>query len=211
MDGHRYADEEPSWYSGRPDPDSSGSHAVGNPYDSGAHAVGNPYDSGVHERPSGAFRLPQQRPVDPYALSGPAAPTTGGHARPADYDSGPIPDRGQEYPTVQPSIEPGSAREQAAGIYQTRRPVSSMILSGVTFLLMIPVVHLLIDVTLASDPTPRTVVPTVVLTLGMTLTGMGLFAIARGGPVNRDVWLRAPVAYLPAGLILLLAAGLAVA
>ena len=76
---------------------------------------------------------------------------------------------------------------------------------------MIPVLRLLISETFTGDPTPRGIVPAVLLTLGFTLAGIGLFAVARGGPVDRETWLRPPVAYLPAGLILLLAAGLAVA
>jgi hypothetical protein len=55
-------------------------------------------------------------------------------------------------------------------------------------------------------------VPAVLLTLGLPLTGIGLYALAGGGrPQNRDTWLRPPVAYLPTGLFLVLAAALAVA
>jgi hypothetical protein len=72
-------------------------------------------------------------------------------------------------------------------------------------------VRLLIDQTFTGDPSARGIVPAVLLTLGFTLTGIGLFTIARGGTITRETWLRPPVAYLPAGLILLLAAGLAVA
>jgi hypothetical protein len=51
----------------------------------------------------------------------------------------------------------------------------------------------------------------VLLTLGLPLTGAGLSSLAAGGPVGRDIWLRPPLAYLPVGLLLLLAAGLSVA
>jgi hypothetical protein len=38
-----------------------------------------------------------------------------------------------------------------------------------------------------------------------------LYALAGGRPQTRDAWLRPPVAYLPTGLFLVLAAALAVA
>ncbi|NMO52532.1 hypothetical protein HH310_15185 [Actinoplanes sp. TBRC 11911] len=236
MEGHRYADDaEPSWYSGKSqyDPDVSG-----------AHAAGNPYDSGIHERPSGSFRLPEQRPADPlrsadpiggYAVTDPLI-TTGGHARspepPPAYDRSSV--RGPEYPTIKPGAEraempppppmaeptsliPPVGRQsdplgrQPETVYHTRRPVSSVLVAIVMVVLMIPVVRLLLDATFSGDPTSRAIVPAVLLTLGFTLTGIGLFTIARGGPLSRESWLRPPVAYLPAGLLLLLAAGVAVA
>jgi hypothetical protein len=210
VEGHRYADDaEPSWYSGRNQYD---------PSTSGSHAVGSSYDSGVHERPSGAFRLPEQRPVGaPYsAMPDPASTGTR------------IPVRGPEYPTVKPSNELAAPPEPMAEktslvppvpdrsrpaetVYQTRRSVSSIIVAIVMVVLMIPVVRLLIDSSFSGDPTARAIVPAVLLALGFTLTGIGLFSMARGGPISREAWLRPPVAYLPAGLLLLLAAGLAVA
>ena len=227
MEGHRYADDEPSWYPGQ----------------AGAHQSGNPYDSGIHERPSGAFRLPEQRPAaNPYALTDPLA-STGGHARPID-ESVRIPVRGPEYPTIRPTAEPADAPQpppapipasmqpmqpmpsvpmaeptslvppvvpRPEGVYQSRRPLSSFVVAIVMVVLLIPVVRLLLSQTFAGDPTVRGIVPAVLLALGFTLTGIGLFTVARGGTIARETWLRPPVAYLPVGLILLLAAGLAVA
>jgi len=223
VEGHRYADDEPSWYSGQ------GQYA---------HTT-DPETSGIHERPSGAFRLPEQRPgaapgANPYALTDPLA-TSGSHAFPNEaYDSGRIPVRGPEYPTIRPTTAepmaaPGPVPEPPAlplagptslvppvaarpeSVYQSRRPVSSVLVAIVMVVLMIPVVRLLIVSTFTGDPSARGIVPAVLLTLGFTLTGIGLFTIARGGTIGRETWLRPPVAYLPAGLILLLAAGLAVA
>ena len=212
MEGHRYADDEPrpSWY-------------PGNPEVSGSHAIGNPYDSGIHERPSGAFRLPDQRPgsANPYAQTDPlAAPAS--HARPAEAEVR-VPIRGPEYPTIRPtssSAENAPAIEQPTTlvppitperVYQTRRPVSSFLVAIVMVVLLVPVVRLLFSETFAGDPTARGIVPAVLLTLGFTLTGIGLFSVARAGTIGRDSWLRPPVAYLPVGLVLLLAAGFAVA
>ncbi|WP_250027256.1 hypothetical protein [Paractinoplanes maris] len=210
MEGRRYADDaEPSWYAGQ------GQYSRSLESEVSGSIPANPYDSGIHERPSGAFRLPEQRPVT----------TAGSHARAPESDVR-VPVRGPEYPTIRPTsdaVPPPMAeptalvppvipdRERKESVYQTRRPVTSFIVAIVMVVLMIPVVRLLVDATFTGDPTARGIVPAVLLTLGFTLTGIGLFAVARGGPIAREAWLRPPVAYLPAGLILLVAAGLAVA
>ena len=223
VDGHRYADDsQPSWYTGSQysrsaDPGVSGSHALGG----GAH------DSGVHERPSGAFRLPEQRPST-YPAADPLS-STGSHARPSDpYEQGGrIPVRGPEYPAVRPTSTPGppapvagptslvppvtTSSRAAERVYQTRRTSSSFVVAAGMVVLMVPVVRLLLQATFAGTPSARNIVPAVLLTLGFALTGIGLFAVAGNRPLNREAWLRPPVAYLPAGLLLLLAAGLAVA
>lgn len=194
MDGdRRYADEpQPSWYGGQgqypnPAPDS--------------------YDSGVYERPSGAFRLPEQRESEyagqsPYVTPDPMA-STGSHSQ----EQVRIPVRGPEYPTVRPTAAPPPAE----AVYRTRRPVSAVLVAVVIAALMVPVIMLLVAATFDDDPLARGVVPAVLLTLGLPLTGLGLYALAGGGPVGRETWLRPPVAYLPVGLVLLIAAGLAVA
>jgi hypothetical protein len=257
VDGHRYADDaEPSWYTGSQyarsaDADVSGSHTLGG---APASTAGSAYDTGIHERPSGAFRLPEQRP----AASGYPLPdslsTTGSHALPAEpearpgYDSSRIPVRGPEYPKIRPTAtnealaatpatygapaksEPppavaertalvspigaerfGSAPGPGESVYRTRRTRSSFVVAIGMVVLLVPVIRLLLEATFTGDPTARTIVPAVLLTLGFALTGIGLFALAGSRPVTREAWLRPPVAYLPAGLILLLAAGLAVA
>jgi hypothetical protein len=222
VEGHRYADDsEPSWYSG------GGQYSRSNSPDvSGSSLTGNPYDSGIHERPSGAFRLPEQRPgvADPYAVPDPVV-STGSHARTAEPDLR-IPVRGPEYPTIKPEAAPVEKKTPMAeptslvapitprapeSVYQSRRPATSFLVAIVMVVLMIPVLRLLIDATFTGDPSARSIVPSVLLTLGFTLTGIGLFSVAKGGPISREAWLRPPVAYLPAGLILLLAAGMAVA
>ena len=251
MEGHRrYADEpEPNWYSGKSPYDGT------SPYDS---QPASPYDSGVHERPSGPFRLPEQRPGDPGYTAPAPYPTldpltsTGSRAiPPLDASGARMPVRGPEYPTVRAggatsladappstyggSPAPSSALPASSGpaamaepttvvppvadrprfpgeaVYRTRRPVSAVVIAIVTVLLLVPVVMLLVQVTFVDDPAVRGIVPAVLLTLGLPLTGTGLYALAAGGPAGREGWLRPPIAYLPVGLVLLLAAGLSVA
>lgn len=196
MEGHHYSGEESSWYPGQ------GQYA----------RPAGPYDSAI-DRPSGAYRLPEPRnlPVPNAYPQGDPLNTTGGSTLPPDPDSGRVP-RGSEYSTRserRSATEDRAAREE--NVYQTRRPAISFLVAFVMVVLMIPVVRLLLAETFTGSPEPRGIVPAVLLTLGFTLCGIGLFALARGGPISRDSWLRPPVAYLPAGLILLLAAGLAVA
>lgn len=258
MEPHRrYAEEpEPSWYTGQRSSDGLGPYSA--PV-SGSSA----YDSGVHERPSGAFRLPEQRPADPYATPPGYAPpdpvtTSGSHSvSPLDSGSLRIPVRGPEYPTIRPTggstsfsdappapaspavstvtttttygtggapvpessayNEPTSMVPLAGGsrpesVYKSGRPVSAVVFAVVTGVLLIPAVLLLIRATFVDDLVARGVVPAVLLTLGLPLTGAGLYFLAAGGrAAGRDAWLRPPLAYLPIGLVLLLAAGLAVA
>jgi hypothetical protein len=203
----------------------------------------------VHERPSGAFRLPEQRPA--YAAAEPDPVTsTGSHAWPA-AEPARIPVRGPEYPAIRPGGDTSRTGAPTAGtygggaaapscgppaapadseptslvppvpgpdrarpgdsVYRTGRPVSAVVVAAGTVLLMVPVVRLLIAATFADAPEVRSIVPAVLLTLGLPLTGVGLYALAGGGrPAGRDTWLRPPVAYLPAGLVLVLAAALAV-
>jgi len=214
VEGRRYADDaEPSWYSG------PGQYPRSTEPD-------NPYDSGIHERPSGAFRLPDRRP----SYGGPEeAISTGSHARPADSEVR-VPVRGPEYPTIRPTsdavvptpepiteptalVPPISAapKGRKESVYQSRRQISSILVVIVLVVLFIPVVRLLVAATFTGVPSARAIVPAVLLTLGFALTGIGLFGVTKGGPIAREAWLRPPVAYLPAGLLLLIAAGLAVA
>jgi hypothetical protein len=226
VDGYRrYADdpEQPGW--------NPGQNPAAGPAEYPAPA--SPYDSGGYEPPSSAFRLPEQRPTESYD----EVSSTGSHARPTTDPQPPHTRvRGPEYPAVRPTtatsladgprpgetaphnapttlVPPVAAPERSReAVYRTRRPVSAVIMAIVTVLLMMPVLRLLFAATFAGDPVARSIVPAVLLTLGLPLTGSGLFALAGGGrPQNRDTWLRPPVVYLPTGLLLVLAAALAVA
>ena len=204
MDGHRrYAEEPeptPSWYSGQ------GQYASPEP---------SAYESGVHERPSGAFRLPEQREGAQYATS-----DSGSHSQ----EQLRIPVRGPEYPTVKPPeaqavaayneptgvVPPVNRYQPGSRSFRNRRPVSAVLVGIVTLVLMIPVIMLLVQAMFNDDPLVAGVVPAVLLTLGLPLTGLGLFSLASTTPSAREAWMRPPVVYLPVGLVLILAAGLAV-
>ena len=194
MDGNRrYPDEpEPSWYTGQsPTP----------------RPPGNAYDSGVHERPSGAFRLPAPGESGyipaPYATPDPVS-NTGSHSFPVTDPSATTQSRmsvrGPEYPAVRPTTggtsladapPPGTyATGQRAvtprtgeRVFRTRRPVFGILIAAVTAVLEIPAIMLLIEATFGDGPMlPGSLVPGVLLTLGLPLTGGGLYALITTAP-----------------------------
>lgn len=237
MDGHRrYADEpeKPSWYSGQGPATGQNPYEAGaSPYESGVHERPSGAFRLPGQRPAdeygddpvastGSHARPVTEPPARSSMRGPEYPAVRGPeypaVRPADAPAAPtsgIPgfppaQPGYNEPTslVPPLQPPDRARE---AVYSTRRPVSAVLVAIATAVLMIPVVRLLISATFAGTPVAHSIVPAVLLTLGLPLTGVGLYALAAGGrPQNRDTWLRPPVAYLPAGLLLVLAAALAV-
>jgi len=192
VDGPRYSDQpEPSWYSGQ------------------GQTSPNPYDSGVQDRP---YRLPDQRDAGYGAPPSYAAPdpvtSTGGQVRPpaaAPADAAP--------PGYTGKLARSMATEQQREVvYRAKRPLSAVLIAIVTIVLMVPAVLLLIDATFGAGPlAPGGVVPSVLLTLGLPLTGLGMYTLAGTGPLTREAWLRPPLAYLPIGLLILIAAGLGAA
>ena len=102
---------------------------------------------------------------------------------------------------------PGTGQNSLAdGVYRSRRPSAAVVLAAIVGVLLLPALRLLLDATFAADPNARDIVSAVLLTLGLPLTGVGLYALPGAG---RDAWSRPPAVYLPAGLIILVAAGLA--
>ena len=228
MDGHRgYPDDsQPSWYTG----------GSGRSYDPDDRAPGmSPYDSGVYERPSGAFRLPEQRatetayqPPAPYLPPEPVMP-----AGETTHDQVRVPVRGPEYPTIRPTgatsladAPPSQAMSPAVGglpmeepdypapaaqrVRRVRRPLLPLVVAAVTGVLLIPALVLLFRATFLDPVTAGGVVPAVLLTLGLLLAAFGLFALAGESPATVQDWARPPVVYLPVGVVLLVIAGLAV-
>lgn len=238
MEGHRrYPDEpEPNWYSGQPPAETPNPYDTGArerpggvfrlPEQRSADGYGPPdpmTTTGSHSFPPPEdLRIPVRGPEYPAARpSGatwladtPAPAATASYGGPAAA----VPSPGLVSNGPQAAAEPTAAVPPVANfapppetVYPSRRPASAIMIVIVAVLLMIPTVLLLVRVTFADDPTVRGIVPAVLLTLGLPLTAIGLHALAASGRSGREAWLRPPLAYLPVGLFLLLAAGLAVA
>jgi hypothetical protein len=144
----------------------------------------------------------------------PASPAVSTVTTTTTYGAGamPAPGAGSAAYDEPTSMVPLASGPRAESVYNAKRPVSAVVFAVVTGVLLVPAVLLLIQATFVDDPAARGVVPAVLLTLGLPLAGMGLYSLAVSGrAASRDAWLRPPLAYLPIGLVLLLAAGLAVA
>jgi hypothetical protein len=192
---------------GTPDPvTSTGSHGLA-PHDTGTRIpVRGPEYPAI--RPNGGGTSPADAPMTYGSTYGGAASQPSGVPFQGLISSGPAGEPTTMVPPI-PRFGPGPTES----VYRSRRPVSAVVIAVVAALLMVPVILLVIQVTFVDDPAVRGIVPAVLLALGLPLTGTGLYRLAAGGggATGRDVWLRPPVAYLPVGLILLIAAGLAVA
>jgi hypothetical protein len=172
-------------------------------------AYGDPLDtrnpigprSGVELPP-----LPHYGDEQPYAESVATEPTGEHHTQPIDRSALRRP--------AEPAPAPGPAPAPSQTLYKTRRV-------GVAGLVAAPAVVaelFLVRVLLAGEFGP-TVVAGAVLGALLAMTGIPLVAIgmyslitgpsATAGPNVVRSWLRTPLAYLPIGLILLTAAGLA--
>jgi hypothetical protein len=213
--------------------------AADDPLTSGAIPGGygrTPIDEPSGPRPAlEAIRVPVRGPEYPAVRPGAASdvsttttgaipaqrtPETGGPQTGAPQGGGttyPSAPSGPAYPEPTTFVPPVGVRTADGpppgdGVYRTRRPVSAVLIAIVTAVLMVPVVRLLLDAALAEQPAAGQIVPSVLLTLGLPLTGIGLFAVAGlGRAPDRAAWSRPPVGYLAVGLILLVAAALATA
>jgi hypothetical protein len=141
-------------------------------------------------------------PIDRSGLRRPPAGTPGGPAAPPGA------------PGALPAM-PTMATEAVGGaIYRTRRVGVAAVLAAVAI-----VAELLLVRVLTTGEFGHTVLPGAVLAgifgmCGIPLVTMGLYglmtgAATAGGPTPGRAWLRTPLAYLPVGLVLLIAAGLA--
>ncbi|MFD0747838.1 hypothetical protein ACFQ1L_43195 [Phytohabitans flavus] len=103
----------------------------------------------------------------------------------------------------------------AEGVYRTKRPAAGMVFAVLTAVFEIPALRLLADGAIGGPVVASGVVAGTFLVAGLPLVALGLYALVTGA--NRlpgdgggaQAWLRPPTAYLPVGLILLVAAALA--
>src|SRR6185437_5083416 len=130
--------------------------------------IGLPPDPGAARMPVRGPEYPTVRPSGGSSLAD--APPYGAAPAPS---SG-MPAAGAPDPEATGLVTPFTDVAHPAGeaVYRTRRAFTALLIAIVTVLLMVPVVMLLVRVTFVDDPSVRGVVPAVLLTLGLPLTGI---------------------------------------
>ncbi|MDR7324905.1 MULTISPECIES: hypothetical protein [Catenuloplanes] len=105
---------------------------------------------------------------------------------------------------------PYSAPAGGERVYTTRRPILAVPIGLVALLLEIPALRLLLDGFTGGTAAAGNLVSGLALALSLPLTGVGLYALlTTGRAADHRTWWRPPLAYLPLGIVLLLAAAIA--
>ncbi|MGN9907298.1 hypothetical protein ACTMTJ_07035 [Phytohabitans sp. LJ34] len=118
------------------------------------------------------------------------------------------------------AIDRAALRRPAApapdGVYRTKRPAAGIVFAVLAVVFEIPALRLLGDAAIGGPVVASGVVAGTFLVAGLPLVALGLYALVTGanrlpsdGGGGAQAWLRPPTAYLPVGLVLLVAAALA--
>lgn len=118
------------------------------------------------------------------------------------------------------AIDRAALRRPAAppteGVYRTKRPAAGIVFAALAVVFEIPALRLLADAAFGGPVVASGVVAGTFLVAGLPLVALGLYALVTGanrlpsdGGGGAQAWLRPPTAYLPVGLVLLVAAALA--
>ncbi len=116
---------------------------------------------------------------------------------------------------VGPSAAPAASPEPAGGaIYRTRRAGTAALLVAVAVVAELMLVRIPFSAEFAHPVQPAGVLGGIFAMAGVPLATMGLYGLMTGaataaGPNPGRAWLRTPLAYLPVGLLLIIAGALA--
>jgi hypothetical protein len=101
--------------------------------------------------------------------------------------------------------------ERPGSVYRGKRPGLAALLIGLTVLFEIPVFRIFFSSALAHDVNAPGTISAIFMILGLPMFGLGLYGLIGGAAAaahGARAWLRVPLAYLPLGLALFLAAAL---
>jgi hypothetical protein len=191
-----------------------------------------PSESGYGDREryeEDRYRLPEPRHAEPEALGresrlGAVGPRSG-------VELPPLPTYGPEVPPYEPGdptgehhttpIERDALRRPetptptpSPTVYKSRRAGSLVAVLAVAIVVELLLVRVLLVGEFGSVVQPGAVLGSIFAMTGVPFVAIGLHALINGpaataGPEAVRGWLRTPLAYLPVGLVLLIAAGLA--
>jgi hypothetical protein len=206
----RYTDE-PSGdlgrYRGRPDPLTDPGLAT-RPVGPRSGVELPPLPADPLESFGGEPRYPAE-PIDRGALRRPSGAGTSGAGPTAPASAG-----SPAAPGVLPAMPTVASKTVDGAIYRTRRVGVAALLAIVALIAELMVLRVLLSGEFAHTVQPNAVLAGIFAMCGTPLVTMGLYglmtgAATAGGPTPGRAWLRTPLAYLPVGLVLLVAAGLA--
>jgi hypothetical protein len=106
---------------------------------------------------------------------------------------------------------PGPVSAPAGSVYQGKRPGLAALLVALTVIFELPVLRVFAASALASRVDPGGTIAGIFMILGLPTFALGLYGLIGGAAATQGgrAWLRTPLAYLPVGLVLFMAAALA--
>ncbi|MDQ0369084.1 hypothetical protein [Catenuloplanes indicus] len=149
-------------------------------------------------------------PLIPAATTPPAAPAFIPPAGEPAYTDPPYRTAPAEHPYSPAAGDAPYPAPVGERVYTTRRPILAVPIGLVALLLEIPALRLLLDGFTGGTAAVGNLVSGLALALSLPLTGVGLYALlTTGRAADHRTWWRPPLAYLPLGIVLLLAAAIA--